>query len=384
MLTVIDILTRLVSFKTLSLQPNIELIDYVESYLARWGVTARRIYSEDGQRASLYATLGTTERGGICFSGHSDVVPVSGQPWQSDPFVLRESEGRYYGRGSADMKGYLACVLALVPEWSIITRQPRACPIHIAISYDEEIGCVGVRGLLEQLAGEANRPAACIIGEPTMMQVATAHKGKRAWRCCIRGQAAHSSQPQLGVNAIEYAAELIHYLRQISRQWQQETGDRRYTPPYSTLQVGTIQGGTALNVVADHCTFDFEVRPLPGSCDAALPEMLVGRAQDLEPEMQEISPAAGIQLTEQVSYPGLKDDESLDSLKVLCAAALDSTQVIALSFGTEAGLFQAAGIPTVVCGPGSITVAHKADEYIEREQLEQCVDFLRKIVLYAQ
>lgn len=381
MQTVIDILAKLVSFKTISLHTNLELIEYIESYLSGFGVISRRIYSEDGQRANLFATIGPTDRGGICFSGHSDVVPVDGQPWSSDPFILRESGGRFYARGSADMKGYLACVLALVPEFIAATRHADARPVHIAISYDEEIGCVGIRGLLDQLAQQENKPVACIIGEPTMMQVATAHKGKSAWRCCVHGQAAHSSQPQLGVNAIEYAAELVSFLRQRGREWQQAEGDPRYIPHFSTVQVGTIKGGTAVNVVPDRCEFDFEVRPLPDTGDEYLPRQLENWAQQhLVPEMQKNSLTASIHLSERANYPGLKDDNSLDELKTLCSQALNTTAFASLAFGTEAGLFQQVGIPTVICGPGSISVAHKADEYIERTQLEECVAFLLKII----
>ncbi|MGY4575675.1 acetylornithine deacetylase ArgE, partial [Ewingella americana] len=260
MQTVVDILSKLVSFNTISLQSNLAMIDYIDTYLADYGIAARRVYSEDGLRANLYATIGNPQRGGICFSGHSDVVPVEGQPWSQDPFVLTARDGRLYGRGSADMKGYLACVLALVPEFIEATRHPDAAPVHIAVSYDEEIGCVGVRGLLDELSRDAVRPSGCIVGEPTLMKVATAHKGKSAWRCAVHGQAAHSSQPDLGVNAIEIAAELVTFLRQQGKGWQQEAGDARYDPPWSTVQVGTIKGGTAVNVVPDHCEFDFEIR----------------------------------------------------------------------------------------------------------------------------
>lgn len=214
-----------------------------------------------------------------------------------------------------------------------------------------------------------------------MRQVATAHKGKSARRCCLHGQAAHSSQPQLGVNAIEYTAELVSLLRQRGREWRQAEGDPGYTPLYSTVQVGTIKGGTAVNVVPDRCEFDFEVRPLPDTGDEHLPRQLENWAhQYLLPEMQKTSVATSIHLTERANYPGLKDDNSLDELKTLCSQALNMTTFASLAFGTEAGLFQQAGIPTVICGPGSISVAHKADEYIERTQLEQCVAFLLKII----
>lgn len=379
MTTAIDILSELVAFPTLSRQSNLALIDYVEDYLAGYGVRARRVYSADGQRANLYATIGPQERGGICLSGHSDVVPVAGQPWTSDPFTLTRRGERLYGRGTADMKGFIACVLALVPRFVQGARGADARPIHIAVSYDEEIGCVGVRGLLEQLAQDAARPVGCIIGEPTLMRIATAHKGKSAWRCTLRGQAAHSSQPQLGVNAVEYAAELMMFLRQRGRDWRHGVSDARYDPPWSTVQTGTVCGGTAVNVVPDRCEFDFEIRPLPGSDHHLLADELdrYARGQAV-PEMRRIADAADIQLEALSAYPGLRDDATLDALKHRCAEAAQQPGFHALAFGTEAGLFQQAGIPAVVCGPGSIAQAHKADEYIDCEQLAQCQSFLAR------
>jgi acetylornithine deacetylase len=272
-------------------------------------------------------------------------------------------------------------VLALVPEFIQATRAADALPIHIAISYDEEIGCVGVRGLLDELSRDAARPQGCIIGEPTMMKVATAHKGKSAWRCSVHGQAAHSSQPDLGVNAIEVAAELVTFLRQQGREWQNEPGDGRYNPPWSTVQVGTIKGGSAVNVVPDHCEFDFEIRSLPDSPHQQLPQVLEDWAQQqLLPDMRRVSADADIRLLPQVAYPALKDDPSMSALKQQCAGALAPHPFESVAFGTEAGLFQQAGIPTVICGPGSITQAHKADEYIDIAQLALCQTFLRKIV----
>ena len=379
MQTVTGILSTLVGFPTLSRRSNLALIDFAESLLADYGVKARRVYSEDGERANLYATIGPDDRGGICLSGHSDVVPAAGQSWRSDPFVLRQCDNRLYGRGCADMKGFLACVLATVPDFIRATRCAGAAPVHIAISYDEEIGCVGVRGLLDQLAGDQARPAECIIGEPTMMRVAAAHKGKSAWHCSVRGQAAHSSQNHLGVNAIDYAAELVMFLRSRGLEWRRDGHDARYDPPWSTVQVGTIAGGSAVNIVPDRCDFEFEIRPLPGSDHHRLAEELRELAGRLNPGMQAVAAAAGIELNRLTEYPGLLDDGSLENLKHRCAGALGQQGFDSLSFGTEAGLFQQAGIPTVVCGPGSISQAHKADEYVDIEQLRLCREFLLKV-----
>ncbi|MEA9391895.1 acetylornithine deacetylase [Acerihabitans sp. TG2] len=378
--TAIELLSTLVAFPTLSLDSNLPLIDFVESYLADYTINARRVYSADGGRANLYATIGPADRGGICFSGHSDVVPVAGQPWCSDPFILTRRDGRLYGRGSADMKGYLACVLAMVPHFIKATRGKDATPVHIAISYDEEIGCVGVRGLLAELANDDARPTACIIGEPTLMRVATAHKGKSAWRCSVQGQAAHSSQNHLGVNAIDYAAELVLFLLRRGREWRSGELDRRYDPPWSTVQVGTIHGGSAVNVVPDHCEFDFEIRPLPHSAHHLLANELARFGRAMLPEMHQVAAGADILLRSLADYPGLCDDGTLDPLKHRCAHVLGQKGFDSLAFGTEAGLFQGVGIPTVVCGPGSITQAHKADEYVDETQLDLCQRFLAQVV----
>ncbi|TKI06051.1 acetylornithine deacetylase [Martelella alba] len=378
---VMAILQRLVAFPTLSRQTNLPLVDYVESYLADYGVTARRVYSEDGLRANLYATLGVADRGGLCFSGHSDVVPTAGQPWRSDPFELTRRGDRLYGRGTADMKGFLACMLASLPVFQRAVSRSGAPPIHLAFSYDEEIGCVGVRGLLDELAADAARPIGCVVGEPTLMRPITAHKGKSAWRCTVRGQAAHSSYPQRGVNAIDIAAELVLWLRQQGRDWQRQSLDDRYQPAWSTVQVGLIQGGSAVNIVPDRCVFDFEIRSLPGTSHGQLAQALASFAQrHLLPGMRLTSPDTDIQFERLVEYPGLNDDTALDALKARCNAALGRKDFGAVSFGTEAGLFQQAGIPTLVCGPGDIAQAHQADEYIELAQLRHCLEFMERLV----
>jgi acetylornithine deacetylase len=380
MKTVVDLLAKLVSFKSISRQSNLDLIAFVESYLDGYGVRSRRVYSADGQRANLYATIGPAERGGICLSGHSDVVPVEGQPWSSDPFVLLErGDGHLYGRGTSDMKGFIACVLATVPHF---IEHVSDTPIHIAISYDEEIGCVGVRGLLDELAKDAARPSGCIIGEPTEMRLASAHKGKSAYRCCVRGLAGHSAQPHLGVNAIEYAAELVAFIRNRGRALQADGArDARYDPPFSTVQTGRIGGGVAVNVVPDRCEFEFEIRQLPGADGERIVSELTRFASGtLLPDMKRVGADAAIELQPLVNYPGLSDDGSSAALKALCSRLLDDNSVTTLSFGTEGGLFQSIGIPTVVCGPGSITRAHKAEEYITVNELHACVSFLERLV----
>ncbi|WP_186164692.1 acetylornithine deacetylase [Burkholderia gladioli] len=379
----VELLARLVAFRSISRQPNLDLVGFVADYLRGYGVESRLVPHADGTRANLYATIGPRDRGGLCLSGHADVVPVAGQPWSSDPFELVERDGRLYGRGSSDMKGFLACVLAAVPAF---VAEPLAVPIHLAISYDEEIGCVGVRDLLDELARDAARPLGCIIGEPTGMRLGSAHKGKRAYRCCVRGLAAHSAQPQLGVNAIEYAAELVTALRGSARALETEGArDARFDPPWSTVQTGTIEGGVAVNVVPDRCAFDFEIRELPGRDGERVIEALTALARDtLLPEMRRVAPEAAIELEPLSAYPGLRDDAGSLELKSLCAGWLGDERETTLSFGTEGGLFQSIGIPAVVCGPGSITRAHRADEYVRRDELAACISFLARFTEHCR
>jgi acetylornithine deacetylase len=378
----VEILQKLVGFQSISRQSNLALIEYVQDYLAGFDIVSRLVFNEDRSRANLYATIGPGTRGGLCFSGHSDVVPVSGQPWSADPFTLIERDGKLYGRGSADMKGYIACVLACVPHFVAAVRD---VPVHIAISYDEEIGCVGVRDLLAILAEDEAKPVACIIGEPTSMRVAVAHKGKHAYRCGVHGLAGHSSQPDKGVNAIEYAAELISHLRGIGRDIRRDGPfDAAFEPPYTTIQTGTVRGGVAVNVVPDQCVFDFEIRQLPNDDGARHAERLKAFAMaQLLDDMRSVYPEAAIDVTALSAYPGMQEESSdaAKRLKALCGHALGLADVGAhtLSFGTEGGLFQEIGIPTLVCGPGSIDQAHKADEFVAVEQLAQCCDFLRAV-----
>jgi acetylornithine deacetylase len=376
------ILRDLIAFPTVSRQPNLDLIAYIRDYLAEHGVTSRLVHHADGTRANLYATIGPADRGGICLSGHADVVPVTGQPWTSDPFSLVERDGRLVGRGTADMKGYIACVLACVPYFK---ETLKAIPLHIAVSYDEEIGCVGIRDLLAELANEAAKPIGCVIGEPTSMQVAMAHKGKHSYRCGVRGLAGHSSQPEKGVNAVEYAAELVSHLRGIGSGIRRDGPfDDAFAPPYSTIQTGTIRGGVAVNVVPDQCDFDFEVRYLPqDSADTHVAALKAFALQQVLAEMQATYDGADIAFTQLSAYPGLRNDDDAPArrLKTLCSHALGLSALAdhTVAFGTEGGLYQEIGIPTLICGPGSIDQAHKADEFITVSQLEACCQFLQRL-----
>lgn len=372
-----ELLARLVGFATVSRDSNLELIGFIRDYLADFGIHSELIYNPERTKANLFATLGPDDRGGIVLSGHTDVVPVDGQAWSVEPFVLSEREGRLYGRGTADMKGFLASVLAAVPG---LTRRRLHLPLHLAFSYDEEVGCLGVRPMLERLRQRPHPPLLCLIGEPTELRPVLGHKGKLAMRCQVRGAACHSAYAPYGVNAIEYAARLIGKLGDIGRQLAQpEHHDPRFDPPFSTVQTGTIQGGRALNIVPAECQFDFEVRTLPGHDAQAVVAQLQGYADaELVPQMQARQADTGIALHPLSAYPGLAtaaDSEAAELLALLSGSRQFST----VAFGTEGGLFHQAGIPTVVCGPGSMDQGHKPDEFISLEQLHACDAMLRRL-----
>jgi acetylornithine deacetylase len=374
----IEMTKRLVGFDTTSRNSNLELIDFVRDYLDGYGVKSELVFDEDRAKANLFATIGPPDQGGIMLSGHTDVVPVDDQDWHSDPFELVEKDDRLYGRGSSDMKGFVATVLSLVPE---LAGRKLHTPIHLSFSYDEEVGCLGVRRLISVLAGRPNRPRLCIIGEPTMMQVGTAHKGKHTLRCHVHGHEAHSSLVHQGVNAIEAAAEIIARLKEIARRKRdQGPFDPDFEPPYSTIHTGLIQGGTALNIVPRECTFDFEIRPLPGEDIAPMIDELRDLAVNhLLPEMRAVRPDTDIIIEERSSAPALSTPADAEVTQ-LGAALTGANVTIKVPFGTEGGLFSAAGIPSIICGPGSIDQAHKPDEFVALDQIARCEAFLRRLI----
>ena len=379
LLDVRQLLDRLIGFDTTSRNSNLALIEFVRDYLDRFGIASDLVFDATGAKANLFATIGPGERAGIVLSGHTDVVPVDGQDWSSEPFTCVARGDRLYGRGTADMKGFVAAALALVPEFQTM---PLAAPVHLALSYDEEVGCKGVPGLLDHVAGRLPAaPFGCVVGEPTAMRVANGHKGKAGYVCTVTGLASHSALNHLGVNAIEIAAEIITELRRLNEEFRTGgpfAGD--FEPPHCTASTGVIEGGSALNIVPDHCRFEFEFRPLPGQDPAALFARIRDWAErTLLPAMRALSPAAGMEWRELMSYPGLGGTDGAAIEEVCCR--LTATEAPAkLAFGTEAGHFAARGIPTVVCGPGDIRVAHKPDEYVELAQLERCARFLRELV----
>ena len=375
-----SILADLIGFDTTSRNSNLELIRYVEDYLSQHGVQSTLVHDDSGHKANLYATIGPAELGGVMLSGHTDVVPVDGQRWASDPFVLERIDDKVFGRGSADMKGFIACVLEWVPE---MVAASLTTPIHIALSYDEEVGCIGVRRLLDLMEKMPVVPSMAIIGEPTNMEIVVAHKGKRGIRVNVRGASAHSAYPTEGVNAIEVVAQLIAHISEVQQDIERNGPfDPGYRVPHTTLHVGTVRGGTALNIVPNECSFDFEIRHLPEHEIDPLIDTVQRYARDnLEPTMRLKNPDCGIDFTELFGYPALFTAPDAPVVAFVRSLLECDRAVEQISFGSEAGLFsRRIGIPAVVCGPGSILQAHRPDEYVSIEQLETCRTMLRRLV----
>ncbi|RON15932.1 acetylornithine deacetylase (ArgE) [Pseudomonas brassicacearum] len=373
-----EFLQTLVAFDTTSRESNLHLIEFVRDYLAGFDVPCELVYNEQRSKANLFATIGPVDVPGIVLSGHTDVVPVDGQPWTVAPFELTERDGKLYGRGTADMKGYIACVLALVPS---LVKATLRMPVHIALSYDEEVGCLGVRSLLAELEQRPVKPMLCIIGEPTELKPVLGHKGKLAMRCDVHGQACHSAYAPLGVNAIEYAAELIGELGRIGQRLKApKLHDARFDPPFSTVQTGVISGGKALNIVPADCRFDFEIRALPSfDPNDVVQELKVYAEQQVLPRMRAVSEQSEIRFSELSAYPGLVTDAHSEAAELI-AAFSGSREFGTVAFGTEGGLFDAAGIPTVVCGPGSMDQGHKPDEFVSLQQLTACDAMLQRML----
>jgi acetylornithine deacetylase len=375
-ITTRDMLERLVAFDTTSRDGNMPLIEFVEAYLDQWDIPHLRVDYEAGKKTNLYATIGPDGPGGIILSGHTDVVPVDGQDWASDPFALDERDGNLYGRGSCDMKGFIAVALAMVPEFK---KRALKTPIHLALSCDEEVGCRGVRPLVAYLQEHLPRPAMAIIGEPTSMRVVNAHKGAITFTTEVTGHEAHSSCTHLGVNAIMTAGELISELNRI-RADLIARGDSsgRFDPPYTTVHVGLIEGGTAKNIIPRRCSFTWETRLIPQDDPREVPDRFSVAARALEPQMRAVAEDTGIETKETNTVPGLApiQDSPAERLALHLAGA---NGLDAVSYCTEAGLFQQIGIPSIICGPGSIEQAHKPDEYVEIAQLSKCEDFMRRL-----
>lgn len=379
-----EMLARLVAFDTTSRNSNLALIDFVAEYLAGHGVASERLFDSTGAKANLFATLGAPRDGGIVLSGHTDVVPVDGQPWTSDPFRLVERGGRLYARGSADMKGFLAVALALVPEF--LEAAP-AVPIHLALSHDEETGCLGAPRLVACLRDAPFAPAAAIVGEPTEMRLADRHKSIHHLRTTVTGLEAHSAHTDRGVSAILVAGRTIAFLDGLAARFRERADpDSGFDPPYHTLHVGTVAGGTAGNILAARCSFSWEARLLPGGDfdREVLAPLNSWIEEEILPAMHRVSRATGVATERAVDVPALAPRAGSPAEALIRAVTGDNRPAAALSFGTEAGLFQHGGIPCVVFGPGSIHQAHKADEYIERGQVAACESFMRRLMAHLK
>ena len=376
----VALLKTLVAFDTVSARSNLPLIDWAEAYGRRHGAAVERVPDPTGRKAALLISVGPFEtRPGYVLSGHSDVVPAEGQPWTSDPFSLREADGRLYGRGTADMKGFLAVCLALLPE---MAAADLATPIHLAISYDEEVGCLGVRPLIARMLERVPRPLGCFVGEPTGMDVVVGHKGKSAARLTFRGRASHSALAPQGVNAVEYAARFIEHVRLSAEAIARDGArDPLYDVPHTTGLSSVVRGGTALNIVPDTCSVDFEYRAIAADDAWGLAAAAIAYATEtLAPLMRAGDPACGVDVTPLIDYPGLDTDPEAP-IVTLAKRLAGRNGHAKVSYGTEGGLFERlGGVPAVVIGPGSIARAHRADEYVTRDELEACAAFVRRLI----
>jgi acetylornithine deacetylase len=376
-LTPKEMLAKLVSFNTESERSNLDLIHFCRDYLASHGVESTLVPSPDGQKANLYATIGPKADGGVVLSGHTDVVPVAGQNWTSDPWALAERNGKLYGRGTCDMKGFDAIALALVPE---MVAAPLKRPVHIALSYDEEVGCRGARIMVKAMTAAGLKPSAVIVGEPSMMQVVTGHKGGTRLRTTVRGHAVHSSRVDVGVPAVMVAGKLIDWHNQVMAENKARTpADNGFEPPYTTLHVGVVQGGTAVNITAEHCMFSHEVRVIPGEEGANYVARYQETAAELEAQMKAIAPETGITVEITSSTPPL-GPEVQGEAEALARRLTGDNGSHVVAYGTEGGLFQGEGWSTVVCGPGDIAQAHQPDEFITVAQLDAGAAFVRSLI----
>ncbi len=363
----IEILNRLIGFATISSESNLDIVDWIENYLSQHGVTSHRIPDRTGRKASILATIGPADRAGVVLSAHTDVVPVAGQDWNSPPFTATMRDDRIIGRGATDMKGFIASVLSHVAHFKAAAA---ATPIHIALSYDEEVGCLGAPDLVAEIASAPVRPALCIVGEPTGLGVGYAHKGKVARRVTVTGRGGHSALPHRAANAVFAAARIVAALEDLALDTA-NTGprDAAFDPPYTTIHVGSLHGGTALNFVPDRATIEFEIRYIPGTDVSALLAATDAAIAAARESLKAQAPEADITVDNMASYPALMTASASDVVATVQRLAERTGNATTVSFGTEAGLYAQAGIPTLVCGPGDIGRAHKADEWIGLDEL---------------
>ncbi|MGE0502093.1 MAG: acetylornithine deacetylase [Rhizobiaceae bacterium] len=372
-----EILGQLVAFPTVSAAGNLELIAYAADLLSSAGATLSFSRDESGAKANIFATLGPSGDGGVVLSGHTDVVPVDGQEWTGDPFRMEERDGRLYGRGTCDMKGFIAACLAMAPAFA---RTELGRPLHFALTYDEEVGCLGARTLIQELARSGLRPSVAIVGEPTEMRVIEGHKGCYEYTTEFVGLEGHGSQPAHGVNAVEYAVRYVSRLLDIGERLKPRApAGSRFDPPWTTVQVGAMSGGSARNVIAGQCRVEWEMRPVQ-LADADFVRRDIGDYVDrvLRPAMKSVSPQADIVTTTIGEVEGLEVVEESEARRIVFELT-GANEADVVAFGAEAGLFQTAGMSAVICGPGSIAQAHKPDEYVALDQLQACLDMLEAL-----
>lgn len=369
----LDILARLIAFDTTSRNSNLALIAWVEEFLGERGVASRRVANADGSKANLYALVGPGVAGGVVLSGHTDVVPVDGQPWTSDPWVLSERGGKLYGRGTADMKSFLALALAHIDE---ALAAPLKRPMILAFSYDEEVGCLGAPSMIAEIAADLPRPAVVIVGEPTLMKVVSAHKSVRSFIVEVTGREAHSSLPEQGVSAVMEAMKLMNLVVEMGRE-AKAISHAHFTP--ATMTIGKVEGGTAANIIARRCEFVWDLRCPEMAQGDAIEARFRAAAEALDAEIKARAPEGGVAVTRRSKTPGLAIDRD-SAAETLARALTGDNETRAVSYAAEAGLFQQAGLPAVICGPGSIEQAHQPDEWIERSQIEEGAAFMKRLV----
>lgn len=371
----IQILEKLIAFDTTSRGSNLAMIEWVEDYLAHWDIPAERVSNEDGNKANLYATIGPMSEGGVILSGHSDVVPIDGQDWDSDPWVLTEKGTNLHGRGTCDMKGFIALALAAVPLFKDGQK-----PVHLAISYDEEIGCLGAPAMIAEIADKLPAPRLAIVGEPTMMKVVNGHKGIAVHEVEIWGHEAHSSLTHMGLSANMVGIELMHMLADLSRElYERGDAENGFNPPHATLTIGQMSGGTAANILARHCKFTFDLRCPPSENADEILQPFRAHIEELNGEMQAAFPGCGAQITQLSNAPPLQPQADKDAENFVRALTGDNAAAGLVAYAAEAGQFQQAGFPTVICGPGSIEQAHQPNEFIAIEQMERGAGFMEKL-----
>lgn len=382
----LDWLSRLIAFDTVSRHSNLALIHDVRAYCEQLGLTVDLTFNEAKTKANLFVTVPAGENAdqinnGLVLSGHTDVVPVDGQDWTSEPFTATIRGDKLYGRGACDMKGFIACALTILPQAVQLSNSGQLRrPLHLALSFDEEVGCLGAPLILADLKARGITPDYCIVGEPTNMAMVVAHKGIAVYRCRVHGKSAHSSLIAQGVNAISYASRLVGYVDTLAEELSaRDDNDALFTVPYSTLSVGTIHGGTATNIVPNLCEFTFDYRNLPHMTQDDILAPIQAKVAELNAQMQARAPETGIELMQEESVPAMTDNNSAE-LQSLIAALTGDDERHKVAYATEGGQFTNAGIPTIICGPGSIEQAHKADEYVELIEIERCDGFLQKLL----